>query len=137
MKNKNILLGHGSGGRLSHDLIKELFVKYFSNDILDEQTDAAVLKIESKSLAFTTDSFVVDPIFFPGGDIGKLAVAGTVNDVAVSGADPLYLSYFIYYRGRISFKDLEIIVKSMAEEATKAGVKIVTGDTKVVNRGKL
>jgi len=133
---KNILLGHGSGGRLSHDLIKDLFVKYFSNDILDEQTDAAVLKINSKSLSFSTDSFVVDPIFFPGGDIGKLAVAGTVNDVAVSGAKPLYLSTSFIIEEGLSFRDLEIIVKSMAEEARKAGVKIVTGDTKVVNRGK-
>lgn len=135
MKNKNILLGHGSGGRLSHDLIKDLFVKYFSNDILDEQTDAAVLEIESNKLAFTTDSFVVDPIFFPGGDIGKLAVAGTVNDVAVSGAEPKYMSSSFILEEGFSFKDLEIIVKSMAEEAKKAGIKIVTGDTKVVNRG--
>ncbi len=134
--NKNILLGHGSGGRLSHDLIKDLFVKYFSNDILDEQTDAAVLKIDSNKLAFTTDSFVVDPIFFPGGDIGKLAIAGTVNDVAVSGAKPLYLSTSFIIEEGFSFNDLEIIVKSMAAEARKAGVIIVTGDTKVVNRGK-
>ncbi|MCD4729963.1 MAG: hydrogenase expression/formation protein HypE [Bacteroidales bacterium] len=134
--NNNILLGHGSGGRLSHDLIKDLFVKYFSNDILDEQTDAAVLNINSDRLSFTTDSFVVDPIFFPGGDIGKLAVAGTVNDVAVSGAKPLYLSTSFIIEEGFPFKDLEIIVKSMAEEARKAGIKIVTGDTKVVNRGK-
>ena len=133
---KTILLGHGSGGRLSHDLIKDLFVRYFSNNILDEQTDAAVLKINSGRLSFTTDSFVVDPIFFPGGDIGKLAVAGTVNDVAVSGAKPLYLSASFILEEGFPFKDLEIIVKSMAEEAGKAGVKIVTGDTKVVNRGK-
>jgi len=134
--NKNILLGHGSGGRLSHDLIKQMFVRYFSNDILDEQTDAAVLKINSDRLSFTTDSFVVDPIFFPGGDIGKLAVAGTVNDVAVSGAKPMYLSTSFIIEEGLSFKDLEIIVKSMAAEAEKAGVMIVTGDTKVVNRGK-
>lgn len=134
--NKNILLGHGSGGRLSHDLITELFVKYFSNDILDEQTDAAVLEINSDRLSFTTDSFVVDPIFFPGGDIGKLAIAGTVNDVAVSGANPLYLSTSFIIEEGFPFKDLEIIVISMAEEAKKAGVRIVTGDTKVVNRGK-
>ncbi len=133
---KTILLGHGSGGRLSHELIKDLFVKYFSNDILDEQTDAAVLKISSDKISFTTDSFVVDPIFFPGGDIGKLAVAGTVNDVAVSGAKPLYLSTSFIIEEGFPFKDLEVIVKSMAEEAKKAGVKIVTGDTKVVNRGK-
>jgi len=132
----NILLGHGSGGRLSHDLIKDLFVKYFSNDILDEQTDAAVLNINSNRLSFTTDSFVVDPIFFPGGDIGKLAIAGTVNDLAVSGAKPLYLSAGFIIEEGFLLKDLEVIVKSMAEEAQKAGVKIVTGDTKVINRGK-
>ena len=134
--NKNILLGHGSGGQLSHELISSLFVKYFSNIILNEQTDAAVLTIPSENLAFTTDSFVVDPIFFPGGDIGKLAVAGTVNDVAVSGAKPLYLSTSFILEEGFPFADLEIIVKSMAEEAKKAGVLIVTGDTKVVNRGK-
>jgi len=133
--NNNILLGHGSGGRLSHDLIKDLFVKYFSNEILDKQTDAALLNINSDIISFTTDSFVVDPIFFPGGDIGKLAVAGTVNDVAVSGANPLYLSASFIIEEGFPFKDLEIIVRSMAEEASKAGVKIVTGDTKVVNRG--
>ncbi|OQX75908.1 MAG: hydrogenase expression/formation protein HypE [Bacteroidetes bacterium 4484_249] len=131
-----ILLGHGSGGRLSHDLIKDLFVKYFSNNILDEQTDAAVLKINTNRLSFTTDSFVVDPIFFPDGNIGKLAVAGTVNDLAVSGAKPLYLSAGFIIEEGFPFKDLEVIVKSMAEEARNAGVKIVTGDTKVINRGK-
>ena len=133
---KNILLGHGSGGKLSHDLITDLFVKYFSNIILDEQTDAAVLRLGSENIAFTTDSFVVDPIFFPGGNIGKLAIAGTVNDVAVSGAKPLYLSTSFIIEEGFSIKDLEVIVKSMAEEANKAGMKIVTGDTKVVNRGK-
>ncbi len=132
----NILLGHGSGGRLSHDLIKDLFVKYFSNDILDEQTDAAVLNINSDRLSFTTDSFVVDPIFFPGGDIGKLAIAGTVNDLAVSGAKPLYLSAGFIIEEGFQLNDLEVIVKSMAEEAQKSDVKIVTGDTKVINRGK-
>lgn len=134
--NKNILLGHGSGGQLSHDLISKLFVKYFSNPILDEQTDAAVLEIPGAHLSFTTDSFVVDPIFFPGGNIGKLAVAGTVNDVAVSGAEPLYLSTSFIIEEGLPIGDLEQIVKAMAEEAREAGVKIVTGDTKVVNRGK-
>lgn len=133
---KNILLGHGSGGKLSHDLITCLFVKYFSNEILSEQTDAAVLEIQSNKLSFTTDSFVVDPIFFSGGNIGKLAIAGTVNDVAVSGAKPLYLSTSFIIEEGFSFEELEAIVKTMAEEAKKAGVKIVTGDTKVVNRGK-
>ena len=89
---KKILLGHGSGGRLSHDLITDLFVKYFDNKILREQTDSALLELDNKQISFTTDSYVIDPIFFPGGNIGKLAVCGTVNDLAVSGAKPLYLS---------------------------------------------
>lgn len=133
---KNILLGHGSGGKLSHDLITNLFVKYFHNEILDLQTDASVLQPDSDLISFTTDSFVVDPIFFPGGNIGKLAIAGTVNDLAVSGAKPLYLSASFIIEEGLPFKDLEIIVKTMAEEANKAGVRIVTGDTKVVDRGK-
>jgi hydrogenase expression/formation protein HypE len=134
--NKTILLGHGSGGKLSHDLIKNLFVKYFSNDILSEQTDSAVLSLSGKKLAFTADSFVVDPIFFPGGDIGKLAVAGTVNDLSVSGALPHYLSASFIIEEGLPFSVLEKIVKSMAGEAKNSGIIIVTGDTKVVNRGK-
>jgi hydrogenase expression/formation protein HypE len=133
---KTILLGHGSGGKLSHDLIKDLFVKYFSNKVLTEQTDAAVVNIVTAQIAFTTDSFVVDPILFPGGDIGKLAVAGTVNDLAVSGAKPLYLSASFILEEGLLFADLERIVRSMANEAKKSGVLIITGDTKVVNRGK-
>ncbi len=136
MKTDKILLGHGSGGKLSHDLIEKLFVKYFSNPVLDSQTDAAVLDVQGKDISFTTDSFVVDPVFFPGGNIGKLAVCGTVNDLAVSGAKPMYLtSAFIIEEG-FSMSELEEIVKTMAEEAKKAGVKIVTGDTKVVDKGK-
>ena len=135
MKGKNILLGHGSGGKLSHELIESLFVKYFHNPVLDEQTDSAVLGPVKGHLSFTTDSFVVDPVFFPGGDIGKLAVCGTVNDLAVSGADPLYLSAGFIIEEGFPMDDLEKIVKSMAEEARNAGVQIVTGDTKVVNRG--
>lgn len=136
MKNDKILLGHGSGGKLSHELIDKLFVLYFSNDILDNQTDASVLDIQSQSISFTTDSFVVDPVFFPGGNIGKLAVCGTVNDLAVSGAKPLYLSSAFIIEEGLPIEDLEKIVASMAEEAKKAGVKIVTGDTKVVDKGK-
>lgn len=135
-KDKRILLGHGSGGKLTHELIDNLFVKHFSNAELDRQTDAALLKLEGDQLAFTTDAFVVDPIFFPGGDIGKLAVCGTVNDVAVSGALPLYLSAAFIIEEGFSLNELEQIVVSMAKEATKAGVKIVTGDTKVVNKDK-
>ena len=136
IKNDKVLLGHGSGGKLSHDLISSLFVKYFKNEYLDKQTDAAVLELHGAQISFTTDSFVVDPIFFPGGDIGKLAVCGTVNDLAVSGASPLYLSAGFIIEEGFPFQDLEAIVRSMAAEAKKAGVIIVTGDTKVVNRGK-
>jgi hydrogenase expression/formation protein HypE len=136
IQNDKVLLGHGSGGKLSHDLISALFVKYFDNQYLHKQTDSAVLGIPGNLLSFTTDSFVVDPIFFPGGDIGKLAVCGTVNDLAVSGATPLYLSAGFIIEEGLPYKDLEKIVQSMAAEAKKAGVIIVTGDTKVVNRGK-
>lgn len=135
MKEKNILLGHGSGGRLSHNLIKDVFVKHFDNPLLQKQTDAALLKIESSHIAFTTDSYVVDPIFFPGGNIGKIAVCGTVNDLAVAGAIPEYLSAGFIIEEGFPLQDLELIVKSMATEAEKAGVHIVTGDTKVVNKG--
>jgi hydrogenase expression/formation protein HypE len=136
IKNDKVLLGHGSGGKLSHDLISNMFVKYFNNAYLDKQTDASILELPDKQVSFTTDSFVVDPIFFPGGDIGKLAVCGTVNDLAVSGATPLFLSAGFIIEEGFPFQDLETIVRSMASEAKKAGVVIVTGDTKVVNRGK-
>lgn len=135
MENK-ILLGHGSGGKLTRELIHRLFVKHFNNQILAIQSDSAILTTNSRNLSFTTDSFVVDPIFFPGGDIGKLAVAGTVNDLAVSGARPLYLSCSFILEEGFYLDQLENIVKSMAEEAKTAGVIIVTGDTKVVDRGK-
>jgi hydrogenase expression/formation protein HypE len=136
IKNDKVLLGHGSGGKLSHELISKLFVKYFANRYLDKQTDSAILESAEGHLSFTTDSFVVDPVFFPGGDIGKLAICGTVNDLAVSGATPLYLSAGFIIEEGFDFNDLESIVRSMASEAKKAGVYIVTGDTKVVNRGK-
>jgi len=137
MKSDNkILLSHGSGGKLSHDLIGEMFVKYFSNPELVAQTDSAILELSQKNIAFTTDSYVVDPIFFQGGNIGKLAVCGTINDLSVSGAKPLYLSCGFIIEEGFPLADLETIVKTMAEEARHAGVKIVTGDTKVVNRGK-
>ena len=136
IRNDKVLLGHGSGGKLSHDLITGLFMKYFDNKVLGKQTDSAILSLTEGQISFTTDSFVVDPIFFPGGDIGKLAVCGTVNDLAVSGATPLYLSAGFIIEEGLPFSDLENIVRSMASEAKKAGVVIVTGDTKVVNRGK-
>lgn len=135
-KEDKILLSHGNGGRIMQSLITELFVKYFGNSILEQQSDSAILKIDSPEIAFTTDSFVIDPIFFPGGDIGKLAVCGTVNDLAVSGAVPLYISVSFIIEEGFPMKDLETLVKSLASEARKAGVLIVTGDTKVVNKGK-
>jgi hydrogenase expression/formation protein HypE len=136
LKEGKILLSHGNGGRMMHDLIKDLFVKHFGNAILNEQTDAAIFPADSKKLAFTTDSFVIDPLFFPGGNIGKLAVCGTVNDLAVSGAEPRYLSVSFIIEEGFPFTDMEVIVQSLAEEAQKANVLIVTGDTKVVNKGK-
>jgi hydrogenase expression/formation protein HypE len=136
MKNKQVLLGHGSGGELSHDLISRIFVKHFDNPILRQQTDSALLKLNSSNIAYTTDSYVVDPIFFPGGNIGKIAIAGTVNDLAVSGATPKYISCGFIIEEGFALDDLETIVKAMAEEARKAGVMIVTGDTKVVDKGK-
>ena len=136
MKQKHILLGHGSGGQMSRDLIEKLFVRYFDNEILQQQGDSALLELPANTISFTTDSFVVDPLFFSGGNIGKLAIAGTVNDLAVSGAEPLYMSTSFIIEEGFSLNELEEIVKTMAQEAKKAGVKIVTGDTKVVDRGK-
>lgn len=133
---KNISLNHGSGGKLTHQLISDVFLKYFHNETLDQLTDAALLHIPESRIAFTTDSFVVDPVFFPGGNIGKLAVCGTVNDLAVSGARPLYLSASFIIEEGLSMETLDTIAKSMADEANAAGVKIVTGDTKVVAHGQ-
>jgi len=121
---------------MMHQLIENLFLKHFENPILNEQTDAAIFPVDSYEMAFTTDSFVVDPLFFPGGNIGKLAVCGTVNDLAVSGADPHYISVSFIIEEGFSMNELELIVKSLADEARKAKVIIVTGDTKVVNKGK-
>ncbi len=135
-KPDTILLGHGSGGQLMHDLITSLFIEHFSNPVLNRQTDSALLRLNKDEIAFTTDAFVVDPIFFPGGDIGKLAICGTVNDVAVAGAKPLYISCSFILEEGLPFSDLEKIVRSMADEARNAGVQIVTGDTKVVDKGK-
>ena len=131
-----ILLGHGSGGRMMHDLISDVFIRHFANEILSEQTDSAILSVGSSEIAFTTDSFVIHPLFFPGGNIGKLAVCGTVNDLAVSGSEPLYISVSFIIEEGFPISELEIIVEALAAEAKKAGVLIVTGDTKVVNKGK-
>ncbi|UBM61152.1 hydrogenase expression/formation protein HypE [Candidatus Sulfidibacterium hydrothermale] len=136
MKDTKILMGHGSGGLMTHELIDRLFVRYFNNPVLQQQGDSALLPLSGKNLAFTTDSFVVDPVFFPGGNIGKLAVAGTVNDLAVSGAVPRYLSVGFILEEGLMLDELEEIVKTMAEEAARAGVLIATGDTKVVEKGK-
>jgi hydrogenase expression/formation protein HypE len=136
MRNKTILLGHGSGGALTRSLIEEVFLPEFDNPILSRLDDQAVLKINGSRLAFTTDSYVVDPIFFPGGDIGKLSVCGTINDLAVGGATPLYLSASFIIEEGMPIEELKKIVRSMALTAKDAGVMIVTGDTKVVERGK-
>lgn len=131
-----ILLGHGSGGKLTTELIEELFMPYLKNPLLSSLDDSAVFSIDNRKLAFTTDSFTVYPLIFPGGDLGKLAIVGTVNDLIVSGAKPLFLSAgFIIEEGFLR-ETLEKIVKSMAEIAEISKVKIIAGDTKVVERGK-
>jgi hydrogenase expression/formation protein HypE len=129
-----VLLDYGSGGRASQRLISDLFLKYLGNDELDRLNDAAVLSLSGK-IAMSTDSFTVDPIFFPGGDIGSLAVHGTVNDVAMMGAVPRYITCGYIIEEGLPMADLERIVQSMGEAAKHAGVKVVTGDTKVVPRG--
>ncbi|MFC1837393.1 hydrogenase expression/formation protein HypE [Thermodesulfobacteriota bacterium] len=131
-----ITLAHGSGGKASHDLIEKLFVAIFGGKSLAAMEDSAVLKAGTETIAFSTDSFVVDPIFFPGGDIGSLAIHGTVNDLAMRGARPLYISVGMIIEEGFSLQDLEIIVRSLKEGAEKAGVEIVAGDTKVVQSGK-
>ena len=130
-----ILLDHGSGGKASHSLISDFLVPEFENPILGRLDDGAILDIEGKRLAFSTDTYVVDPIFFPGGNIGDLAVNGTVNDLAMCGARPLYLSVGFIIEEGFSMVDLNRILKAMREAATKADVLIVTGDTKVVPNG--
>ncbi len=130
-----ITMDHGSGYGRTSQIIESLFLKNFSDKPLSSQGDSAVLGISSKNIAFTTDSFVISPVFFPGGDIGKLAVCGTVNDLAVSGAVPAYLSCGFILEEGLSLTELEQIVVSMARTAELSGVKIVTGDTKVVEKG--
>jgi hydrogenase expression/formation protein HypE len=131
-----IVLGHGSGGKLSAELIEKVFVARFRNPTLEKMDDQATLDVGGVRLAFTTDSFVVTPIFFPGGDIGSLAINGTVNDLAVGGAKPLYLAAAFILEEGLAAADLARVADSMAEAARNAGVQLVTGDTKVVNRGK-
>jgi len=132
--NNKILLAHGSGGKLSHDLVGKNLIPPLSNPIIDKMDDASVFELNGR-VAFTTDSYVVSPIFFPGGDIGKLAVCGTINDLAMSGASPLYLSLSLIIEEGLSFEDLERIINSVKQAAEDSGTKIVTGDTKVVNQG--
>ena len=129
-----ILLAHGSGGKLSHDLVEENFVPLFDNAILRKLDDSAVFELSGR-LAFTTDSYVVSPIFFPGGDIGRLAVCGTVNDLAMNGAVPKYLSISLIIEEGLSMSDLQRVVASIKDAAVEAEVQIVAGDTKVVNKG--
>jgi hydrogenase expression/formation protein HypE len=131
-----IVLGHGSGGKLSAQLIDRVFLPAFSNPVLDRLDDQAVLDIGPSRLAFTTDAFVVTPLFFPGGDIGRLAVNGTVNDLAMSGARPLYLAATFILEEGLAMAELASVVESMRQAALDAGVQLVCGDTKVVNRGK-
>lgn len=131
-----ILLDHGSGGLASQQLIGELFLKYLDNPILRGLEDSAVIENRPGRLAFTTDSYVVDPIFFPGGDIGKLAVHGTINDLAMRGAEPICLSLGLILEEGLPLTDLEAIIRSISEACMQSGVPIVTGDTKVVPRGK-
>jgi hydrogenase expression/formation protein HypE len=130
-----ILLAHGSGGELSHELVTSIFARTFDNPVLNPLDDSAVISVAGARWAFTTDSYVVTPIFFPGGDIGKLAVCGTVNDLSMSGARPLFLSTGFIIEEGFSISDLKKIVGSMQKTASEAGVQIATGDTKVVNRG--
>ena len=133
-ESEKILLAHGSGGKLAHELVEKSFVKAFDNPPLAKLDDSAVIDFSGR-LAFTTDSYVVSPIFFPGGDIGKLAVCGTVNDLAMGGARPLYLSLSFIIEEGLPQSELNEIVVSVQRAAQQAGVKIVTGDTKVVHRG--
>lgn len=135
--NDSIVMGHGSGGVMMHDLITKTFLPVFDNKLLSAGNDAALFEIETGAkIAFSTDSHVVWPLFFPGGDIGRLAVCGTVNDVAVMGANPLYLSAGFILEEGLGRDTLEKVVNSMHLAAQEAGVSIVTGDTKVVQRGK-
>lgn len=134
----HITLAHGSGGRAMHELIEGLFLDYFRNPLLERLEDQAVINLNghaSSRIAYTTDSFVVSPIFFPGGDIGKLAINGTVNDLAMSGARPLYLSSGFILEEGFAVDDLKKILASMRDAAAEAGVTVVTGDTKVVQKG--
>jgi hydrogenase expression/formation protein HypE len=131
-----IVLAHGGGGRLTHQLIEKIFIPAFANDALEQRHDGAVVAVNGSRVAFTTDSFVVRPLIFPGGNIGDLAVNGTVNDLAMCGARPLFLSAGFILEEGLEMKTLRTVVTSMRDAAAKANVKLVTGDTKVVDKGK-
>lgn len=130
-----VMLDHGSGGRASHDLVEQLFVSRFNNQVLGALEDSAVVELAGQRLAFTTDSYVVDPIFFPGGNIGSLAVHGTVNDLSMRGAKPLFISCGFILEEGLPLADLELVIAAMSAAAAEAGVIIACGDTKVVPRG--
>ena len=131
----SILLAHGSGGKLSHELVEKKFLPFLANPALNKLDDSAIFEASGR-LAFTTDGYVVNPIFFPGGDIGKLAICGTVNDLAMNGARPLYLSLSAIIEEGFLLSELEQIVQSIKKAAEEAEVSIIAGDTKVVNRGQ-
>lgn len=133
---ERVVLGHGSGGRLSADLLKQVFLPAFQNEVLAALEDQATLPVGAGRIAFTTDSFVVRPLFFPGGDIGRLAVNGTINDLAVGGARPRYLAAAFIIEEGLELSELRRVVESMSAACREAGVALVTGDTKVVDRGK-
>jgi hydrogenase expression/formation protein HypE len=132
----HVLMAHGGGGRLTQQLLDRIFLPQFSNPLLGQRHDGAVLEVGGQRLAFTTDSYVIHPLFFPGGDIGSLAVYGTVNDLAMCGAQPLWLSASFLLEEGLPMETLWRVVKSMSRAAAVAGVQIVTGDTKVVDKGK-
>jgi hydrogenase expression/formation protein HypE len=135
MKSDKILLDHGSGGKISHRMIKDRLLPVFDNPILSQLNDGAIFELHGVRMAFSTDSYTVDPIFFPGGDIGELAVYGTVNDLAMCGASPVYLSAALIIEEGFPTEQLDTILSSMAKAAQTAGVAVVTGDTKVVPKG--
>jgi hydrogenase expression/formation protein HypE len=136
LDHKAIVLGHGSGGKLTHQLVQKMILPLFSNPILEAQHDGAVLSLGGARVAFSTDSYVVNPVFFPGGNIGDLAVNGTVNDLSMCGARPQYLSASLIIEEGLPMDDLWKILCSMRNAADRAGVTLVTGDTKVIDRGK-
>ena len=136
MQDTHISLAHGNGGRYMRELIEEIFVRHLANPDLDVQADAVPLSLESKDILFTTDGFTVQPLEFPGGNIGSLAVHGTTNDLAVAGAIPKYLSLNAFIEEGLEIATLERIIKTLAETAAEIGVKVVAGDTKVLRRGE-